>query len=131
MAHDRRRGLRQESQRSTADAYRRAVELAEEHLTINPNDAVVLQDVARYYALLGDSAAARSSIAKALRLAPTDIYVLRAAAVVHTVLGEPEEALESLLAAIGAGDSRAEIRVDPMFAALREDPRLRDALEAR
>lgn len=114
-----------------ADAYRRAVELAEEQLAINPSDALVLQDVARYYALVGDSEAARSSISKALRLAPTDIYVLRSAAVVHTVLGESEEALEALLAAIAAGDSRAEIRVEPMFAALRADARLRDALEAR
>jgi serine/threonine-protein kinase len=111
-----------------AGAYRQAIKLAEEQLAINPSEALVRQDAARYYAMLGDAQAARRSIEQALRIAPTDIYVLRSAAVVHTALGEPQEAVQSLLAAIGAGDSLAEIRADPMFAELRQDPRLREAL---
>jgi tetratricopeptide (TPR) repeat protein len=111
-------------------AYRRAIALAEEQLQVNPRDAVVLQDVARYYAIVGDDAAARRSIASALDLAPSDIYVLRSAAFVHAALGEREEAITSLLAAIEGGDSVAEISVDPMFAELRRDPRLRRALES-
>jgi serine/threonine-protein kinase len=114
-----------------ADAYRRAIELAEERLATNANDAEVLQDAARYYVMVGDAEAARAAIARALDLAPSDIYVLRSAAVVHVVLEEPEEAIRAVLAAIEGGDSRAEISVDPMFAELRQDPRLREALESR
>jgi tetratricopeptide (TPR) repeat protein len=111
-----------------AAAYERAIELAEQELEVNSSDAVVLQDVARYYAMSGDAEAARAAIARALDLAPTDIYVLRSAAVVHTVLGERGDAIEALIAAIEAGDSRKEISVDPMFAELRGDPRLQQAL---
>ena len=114
-----------------AAAYQRAIELAEQLLDINANDAWVNQDLARYYVMLGKQQEARGAIARALELAPTDIYVLRGAAVVHTMLGETDQAVQALLAAIAGGDSRAEISVDPMFANLRQDPRVQEALESR
>ena len=68
-------------------------------------------------------------LGEALRIAPTEIDVLHAAAHVYAMLEQPDRAVEYLLQAIEAGYPRAEIRVDPVFQTLREDPRLRSALE--
>lgn len=109
-------------------AYRHAIALAQQDLAVNPNDAIVHQMVARYYAMVGDEDAAHASTKTALDLAPSDVDVMQGAAQVHAVLGDNARALEYLLMAIEAGYSRAEIRVDPIFAELRQDARLREAL---
>jgi len=112
-----------------AGAYRRAIALAEEQLAVNPSDAETQQVIARYFAMEGARDDALQHLQTALQLAPTDIDVLQAAAHVYATLQEPERAIEYLLQAIEAGYPRAEIKVDPVFKELREDPRLRRALE--
>lgn len=112
-----------------AGAYRRAIALAEEQLAINSGDPEVHQITARHYAMEGEPNDALQHIQAALQLAPTEPDVLQGAAHVYIVLEERERALEYLLQAIEAGYPRAEIRVDPLFRELLDDPRLRRALE--
>jgi len=107
-----------------APAYRRAIELAQEQLLVNPKDAGSHIAMARYSAMLGDAAASRSSMEEALRLAPADIYVMYDAAQTEVRLGDTEQALDHLLAAIEGGYQRAEVRVNPAFEELLRDPRL-------
>ena len=103
--------------------------LAEEQLAVNPSYAETQQVIARYFAMEGARDDALQHLETALRLAPTDIDVLQAAAHVYATLHEPERAIEYLLQAIEAGYPRAEIKVDPVFTELGEDPRLLRALE--
>jgi tetratricopeptide (TPR) repeat protein len=110
-------------------AYGRAIELALQQLTVNTSDAEARQLVARYYAMEGARDDALEQVETALQLAPTEIDVLHAAAHVHNMLGERDKALDYLLRAIDAGYPRAEIRVDPVFADLLDEPRVRRALE--
>ena len=84
--------------------------------------------MARYYAMLGDEAAARQSLDAALRLAATDMYVMYEAGQAHAILGDSERALELLLSAIDAGYQRAEIRVNPFLEEMLRDERLQAAL---
>ena len=112
-----------------AGAYRRAIALAEEQLAINPSDPEIRQIMARHYAMVGEPDDALQHIQAALQLAPTEPDVLQGAAHVYIVLQERERALEYVLQAIEAGYPRAEIRVDPLFGELLDDPRLRRALE--
>ncbi len=112
-----------------AGAYRRAIALGEEQLAINSSDPEVRHIIARNYAKVGEPDAALQNIQAALQLAPTEPDVLQGAAHVYIVLQERERALDYLLQAIEAGYPRAEIRVDPLFRELLDDPRLRRALE--
>jgi len=109
-------------------AYRRAIELGQELLLVNPSDAEVHIAMARYYAMLGDEPAARQSLDTALRLAPMDMYVMYDAAQAHAILGDSEPTLELLLSAIESGYSRAEIRVNPFLEEVRRDARLQEVL---
>ena len=112
-----------------AGTYHRAIALAEEQLAINSSDPEVRQIIARHYAKVGEPDAALQHIQAALQLAPTEPDVLQGAAHVYIVLEERERAVEYILQAIEAGYPRAEIRADPLFRELLDEPRLRRALE--
>jgi tetratricopeptide (TPR) repeat protein len=62
-------------------------------------------------------------IAEALRLSPHDGLVLFRSALVHEELGERDQALAAIGAAIAAGHSREEIDHAPPLDELRRDPR--------
>ena len=104
-------------------AYRRAVGLAEEALAVNPRDATLLADLGECRAMLGEGAAARERISRALELAPSDINVLYRAASIEEQLGDRAAALAHLGDALRGGYSRHEVAADPGLAALRRDPR--------
>ncbi|MHC4093934.1 MAG: tetratricopeptide repeat protein, partial [Planctomycetota bacterium] len=53
------------------EAYRRAVELAREQLDVNPNDAEVLGELAKYHAMLGDRENALECLGRALEIGPS------------------------------------------------------------
>ncbi|MGE0453675.1 MAG: protein kinase [Vicinamibacteria bacterium] len=108
-----------------AAAYRRAAELAERQLAVNPRDAEALVALAECRAQLGEGARARPLLAKALALAPGDVEVMQAAGSVYEVLGERALALRWVNRALEGGYSVGMIERDPGLAALRADPLFR------
>ncbi len=106
------------------DAYRRAIALAEESLReVNPNDAQVLVVVGTYYAGLGDSTSAAQYLERTLAQAPTDFNTLFDVAFTYEVLGNREQALHYMQAAIEAGYPVADIQQEPRLHQMHEDPR--------
>jgi tetratricopeptide (TPR) repeat protein len=104
--------------KGAAEAYRKALALAEKKLQVNPRDAQVQRDLALYHAMLFERVPALSRLQEALRLAPRDPETLLKAALVHNQLGEEEEALSWLQKAVSAGYSPALIRDNPVFSSL-------------
>ncbi|MDQ6701372.1 MAG: protein kinase [Acidobacteriota bacterium] len=108
-----------------SDAYRHAIELASQQLTVNPNDPNVHASLASYYAKLQDPTEALKHIAQARRLSPMDSKILVKSAFVYAITGRTEQALGALDLALQAGYSIFEIRRAPDLAELRKDPRYR------
>jgi len=103
-------------------AYRRAIELAREKATINPNDQLAEIYIAQYSAMIGDTHTATSAVQKALGLAPDDPEVIFHAALVYNQLGNRRQTMEWLKKAANANYSRSTIRNTPDFAHLHADP---------
>lgn len=103
-------------------AYRKAIALCKDELVVNPNDAVLLADMAYYYSMMGSRVEAETALGRALELLPSDIDVQHRGAQVYQALGQQEKALELLEEAVGNGYPPEEIRVDPLFADLGEPP---------
>jgi serine/threonine-protein kinase len=103
--------------------YRRAVEAAQRHLAVNPDDPKVVSTVAVYWAKLAENRQAETAVERARRLAPADGAVAFRAAVVYELANQRARALAALKSAVAAGYSADEIRRDPELAQLRRDPR--------
>ncbi len=99
-------------------AYRRAIALCHDELLINPNDALLLADLAYYHSMMGDAVAALEALDRALALLPSDIDVQHRGAQIHQALGNETRALELLEEAVRNGYPADEIRADPLFADL-------------
>ena len=117
--------------RATAmSAYRQAVALATEELSVNPRDAALLGDLARYHAILGDRAAALKHLKRGLEVSPADPELLFQAALVHHQFGETAQALDWLRKALKAGYSVASIRDDPFFEDLHQHPEFQKLIQS-
>ena len=106
-----------------AAAYRRAADLAEEELRIDPRNPETLVQLADCRAMLGDSARARAAAAEGLRIGPVDAGLAAVAAGVHEVLGDRREALRWIGVALKAGQPREDVERDPTFKDLLADRR--------
>jgi eukaryotic-like serine/threonine-protein kinase len=116
--------------RSEAEnAYRRAVELVDEKLQVNPKDGHALAYRATYLAMLGKKDEAAASLQKALKSSPKDPDVQCRAALMYNHFGDENRMLESLQKALAAGVPAAWVRDTPDFDHLRSDPRLQSLLQ--
>ncbi|HLW75847.1 MAG TPA: tetratricopeptide repeat protein, partial [Bryobacteraceae bacterium] len=106
-----------------ADSYRRAVQLGEERLAVNPNDAEALGRVALYQARLGEKKDAVGKIKRAVQLAPTSRSVAWHAALTYELASQRDQALQSVRAALKAGQPVQEVSHEPALVKLRADPR--------
>lgn len=102
-------------------AYRKAADLAEGLLPANPEDEVMLTNLAHYHSRLGDDEKARQYLARALFAAPDDFYAHYYAALVHLEAGREAEALEEIERAVALGYPRVLLAPDPQFAELRDN----------
>jgi serine/threonine protein kinase/tetratricopeptide (TPR) repeat protein len=119
-------------ERDKADgAYRRAREIAEGQLKVNPRDANVLVDLASYNVMLGDDQAARARLEEALAIDSDDLFVEYAAAHTYEQLGERDKALEWIGKALAKGYPVGEITRDPFMQKLKEDERFEQLLADR
>lgn len=80
--------------------YRRAIEVAEEQLEVNPNDITLNTQLAAYYSDVGDVENSISYIKKTLRLAPEVPEVSFRLASAYEKIGQRSEAIELMKSAI-------------------------------
>ena len=107
-----------------AAAYRRARELVQERLGVNPREPSLHMAFAEYNAALGDTVRARASLAEVLQLAPTDAHTLLDIAVFfESRLGQRDRALQWLEKAVENGQTWREVDCSPYLRNLRKDPR--------
>jgi serine/threonine protein kinase/tetratricopeptide (TPR) repeat protein len=106
------------------ETYERALHLAEEELAKNPNDPQIIAQLARYHILLGDQAKGLDEIAQALKMAPSDIWVLLKNIQVYELAKQRDRALESLHKYIDQGGSKEAVLSDPDLAGLMKDPQV-------
>ena len=103
-------------------AYRKAITLLLSKLRLNARDPEALGDVAMYSAMLNDRTAAIKNLQKALDLAPGNPEVLFDAAFVHNQLGDTGDALAWLQRAVVSGFPKSQIRDNPAFDRLQNNP---------
>jgi serine/threonine-protein kinase len=115
----------------SADAYRRALALAEEQLKVNPRQTSALGQVALDNAMLGDLATAEQYLRRALALAPRDPDLQLKGAVIESRLGHPDRAIAFLDKALAAGISPDVIRNSPIFDDLAKTEPLQRLLRGR
>jgi len=89
---------------------RKAVELAEGELKVNPHDPDALSALANYYSMLGNRAPAMARLELALQYGHNDKDILIDAASVYNHLGESGLAVEWLAKAVQAGYTTDRIR---------------------
>ena len=74
--------------------FKRAIELAEKELKLNPRNASTLSSLASYYSMLGEKDQSILYLNKALELSPEDVDIIDKAIVVNETLGRRKEALK-------------------------------------
>ncbi|HYO77398.1 MAG TPA: protein kinase [Thermoanaerobaculia bacterium] len=104
--------------------YTRTLELCDDLLRVNRNDAEVQRTRAVAFAKLGNTAAARAAILRALEIEPRLSANAYEAAVIANLAGFEEEASARLQQAIRLGANIQNIRRDPEFANLAKGGRL-------
>jgi tetratricopeptide (TPR) repeat protein len=111
--------------------YRRAIELAQVRLQVDPKDATAHAYVAEYSAMVNDKTLALEQIQKALELAPKDSDVMFRAGLVYNQLSDRRKTLDWLKKAVDANYSITVIRDTPDFAHLQTDPEFRAIISAK
>ena len=103
-------------------AFNHAATLASQRLEINPADANVRKSYALYLAKLGRASEAVAEARKVSAQSPKDGLIQFYAARVFAVTGNRDAALAALQNCVTLGYSPKEIREEPDFKPLREDP---------
>jgi eukaryotic-like serine/threonine-protein kinase len=110
--------------------YAKALEVAQQQLTVNPTDKDALSGAALYEAHLGDATAAKKYITRALQQAPKDSDALFTAALVYEIIGDRQRAVTMLQDSIVAGFSIEDVKREPELQALRADKRYQQMLHS-
>jgi serine/threonine-protein kinase len=114
-----------------AEAYRKAIELAEKDLAAAPGDSQGRSSLAVFLAKAGFPDRARLEIAEALRLTPGDISVVLKSVVVFELSGSRPQAIEALRNYARLKGPMDEIVKDPFLTGLRQDRGYADVIEGR
>jgi tetratricopeptide (TPR) repeat protein/TolB-like protein len=105
------------------EAYKKAISMAEQRLKVNPRDTDVLNDLAGYWAMLGDRSRALDYLDRSLAGHEKNKDLLFRAALVYNQLRETGPALEWLSKALAAGYSKSVISKTPDLDNLHDNPR--------
>ena len=115
---------------ATADsATRRAIELAEPQLEVNPRDAGLMVLLGQYYAAIEEFHRAGRLVERALELAPDQIDVLFHAAVVYVGMRDHSSALDVIRTAVQAGLNLETLIQEPVFDSLRTSPEFKEIVK--
>jgi len=102
-------------------AYQSAIRLVREQIARSPDQMELRADLALYLAKSGDKDAAISALPQGGKV--TDPSILYNIATVYELCGNRAKALDSLRAAVKAGQDMNDIKNDPELVSLRTDPR--------
>jgi len=105
----------------SADAYRKALPLAQAQLRVNPRDASAMGQMAMDSAMLGRGKEADEYLRQALALAPGDPDLQLKAALIGSYFNRRDQAITWLSGALGAGLSPNLVRNHPGFDNLRSN----------
>jgi eukaryotic-like serine/threonine-protein kinase len=104
-------------------AYQTAIRLVREEIAKNPGQIDLRAQLALYLVKSGDKQAALQAMQPVAKTQVTDPAILYDMATVYELCGNRDQALESLLAAVKAGQDLNDIKNDPELVSLRADPR--------
>jgi tetratricopeptide (TPR) repeat protein/predicted Ser/Thr protein kinase len=99
-------------------AYRKAIDLADAALKVNPSSAKAYKIRAICQAMLGEKDAALKSLSQAQGLVKGDPDLSYTAALIHAHMGDPEQAMKWLKLALSEGFSPAMAQSDPLLDSL-------------
>ncbi len=118
-----------ENHEEAAAAYRRALQVTEQHLELNPDDPRATTICAVSLCRLGETARGLACAGRALEIDPEDAGVRYNVACLYALQGEHDRALDALeeCAALGFGNREWFAR-DPDLASLRDEPRFQALL---
>jgi serine/threonine-protein kinase len=102
--------------------FERAMKLLNDHLSVNPDDARMLADLAICQAKLDRKEEALENIERATALEPRNTTLMYEQAVVYALTGRTDEAIQHLSRALDHGYSRAEAERNPDLDVLRDKP---------
>jgi serine/threonine-protein kinase len=119
------------TQTEASRAYRTAISLALDRLTVNPKDSAAIGVLAICYAMVGEQRSAITYLKQGLQLDPSDSEMSFKAALVYNQLGNVNEALTWLEKAVALSYSRTIIRDTPNFDLLRSSRRFQELLRAK
>jgi eukaryotic-like serine/threonine-protein kinase len=105
-----------------ADAYGKAISMAFQELQVDPQSASIMGDLGLLYAKKGDTANALQYIKQARSIKPDDLQLMYSEAQVKALIGNPEDALKSLRAALTNGYPAQEAWNDPELQKLQALP---------
>ncbi|MFN8007169.1 MAG: protein kinase [Terriglobia bacterium] len=104
------------------ESFRKAIQLAEARLKVNPRDPELLADLSGYYGMLNERSKAEELIQRATIVDPENSYVMYRAALNYEHWGEREQALHWIGKAIEHGYPKAAFQRSPELKNLRQDP---------
>jgi serine/threonine protein kinase/Flp pilus assembly protein TadD len=104
-------------------AYRTAIGMLREEIAKHPDQMDLRADLALYLAKNGDKARALQELGPLDRAQSKDPSVIYDSAVTYELCGNRDKALDSLLAAVKAGQDLNDVKNDPELVSLRADPR--------
>jgi tetratricopeptide (TPR) repeat protein len=102
--------------------YRKALNLAEEELSVNPRNVTLLISIAGYHAELGQISVAKDLLFDVLEQSDDDFSIVGDIGRTFERLGERELALDVISKAIRNGYPVSEIKSDPNLNEFRDDP---------
>jgi tetratricopeptide (TPR) repeat protein len=118
------------NQSAATESYKKAISLAEQKLKTNPRDTDVLNDLATYWAMLGDRSRALDYLDRSL-VGNKDKQLLFQAALVYNQLHETGTALEWLDKALAAGYSKSVVSKTPNLDNLHDNPRYQALMQQK
>jgi eukaryotic-like serine/threonine-protein kinase len=99
--------------------YEKAIALCFKQLQVNPRNTAIMGDMALYLSKKGDAGQAMEFVQRARGLDSTSVDLMVTAAVVHTLVNRPEDAVADLKKALQHGYTTASVESESEFEPLR------------
>jgi TolB-like protein/Flp pilus assembly protein TadD len=116
-------------EKTSAEAFQRAIETAQVSLTVNPDDSETLSQIAVSYARAGNDQLAQQSIDRVVAVGWENPNTSFFVALAYRLLGNDDEAIQVLERAVVMGFPRALIAWEPDFQSLNSNKRYMALLE--